>query len=400
MKNSYTAAGADYPKYGTILADMTIDMAVVAAIATTTSVVIAGTTSGLLLGSLTGALALFTQSSIASASLALHTSFALSGVTVSNAGVIGAAAGPVSAVLIGLAIGVIAAMQVFDHEASVNQLKSLQTSLTAVTNTPPDLKSFISDSTGLGLFKIQAVIASQTTGDVPSTKELPAHRDGIDAVFLSEAITQVPFTYRDWDQNIWTAHLWGGWIVQTCAKGPTSTKACSQTDSITADIRYRQPRQPAPVRLKHSTGLRRGLATTSSTPGECSGAATTNSHARPTPPRVRALNRTSRNVRPTSRPRSVTWTAMDLFRGPFWSSSRTPSSPPRRIFRSPPAYRPRHTVTATGNPKSNVLVADNGGTLTANTDFTITPAIGTPDFNTLRIAFNGNPDGPRRRTIR
>ncbi len=75
LKNSYTAAAADYPKYGTILADMTIDMAVVAAIATTASVVIAGTTSGLLVGSLTGALALFTQSGVASASLALQHQF-------------------------------------------------------------------------------------------------------------------------------------------------------------------------------------------------------------------------------------------------------------------------------------------------------------------------------------
>jgi hypothetical protein len=108
------------------------------------------------------------------------------------------------------------------------------------------LKSFVSDSTGLGLFKIQAVIASQTTGDVPSTKELPANRAGVDPVFFREAFFGEPFTYRDWDDNVWTAHAWGGWIVQTCQKGPTSKKACDQADSITADIRYRQPTPTSP----------------------------------------------------------------------------------------------------------------------------------------------------------
>ncbi len=55
------------------------------------------------------------------------------------------------------------------------------------------------------------------------------------------------------------------------------------------------------------------------------------------------------------------------------------------------------TITVISNPKSNLFVDDaDGGTLTSNPDFTIIPTIGTPEFNTLRIAFNGNPTAPNQ----
>ena len=52
------------------------------------------------------------------------------------------------------------------------------------------------------------------------------------------------------------------------------------------------------------------------------------------------------------------------------------------------------TISATGNPKPTVFVDENGGTLTSNSDFTITIGQGTPDFNTVRIEFNGNSNAP------
>ena len=151
---------------------MTIDTAVVAGIATTAGVVIAGTTSALLVSSQTeksGCVgALFTQSGV-TAALAIKKKRPAS-CTIQRCdcplqcGVIGAAAGPVSAVFFafGLAIGVIAAMQVFDHEASVNQLNALADVVDRGHQYAAGFeKLHPSDSTGLGLFKIQSGYCSR-----------------------------------------------------------------------------------------------------------------------------------------------------------------------------------------------------------------------------------------------
>ena len=105
---------------------------------------------------------------------------------------VGLATGPVVIILIAVAIGVVASVQVFEHQAALNQLSDLRTTLTSVTNTPTDLKSLASDSTGIGLFKINNTLLTQTLPDVPSTRPLPTHRDGIDPLFFEEVTDSVP----------------------------------------------------------------------------------------------------------------------------------------------------------------------------------------------------------------
>ncbi len=273
---------------------------------------------------------------------------------------VGLATGPVVIILIAVAIGVAASVQVFEHQAALNQLNDLRTTLTSVTNTPTDLKSLASDSTGIGLFKINNTLLTQTLPDVPSTRPLPAHRDGIDPLFFEEVYVQRPFSYRDWDENIWTAQTWGGWFVQTCHEGATGNKKCSQTDSITADLRYREP---TPIHVGETIiGELDGFAVRQQlrrTPEPSSGAATTSSHAKPTNRRARALSSISRNVRVTSIRYSVTRpaTGIDLF-SDLQMYSAVFSRPTHLWFSA--GAPSKQTITLNSTPyKSNVFVDEN-----------------------------------------
>jgi len=110
--------------------------------------------------------------------------------------------------------------------------------LDLVTRTPPDLSTFQSDSSGIGMYKLQSAMDAQTVPDVPSTELLPAHSDS-DLNFLIQKSTEtIPLVrgtlpYLDWNGAEWSAQTYGGWFVQTC-KGSN----CTQADSINANIRY------------------------------------------------------------------------------------------------------------------------------------------------------------------
>src|SRR5262249_38707548 len=47
----------------------------------------------------------------------------------------------------------------------------------------------------------------------------------------------------DWSNNIWSAQISGGWFVETCTKGTSSTGPCAksgspQSDSLAASLQY------------------------------------------------------------------------------------------------------------------------------------------------------------------
>jgi putative Ig domain-containing protein len=175
----------------------------------------------------------------------------ISGSTVDEIGIEASVGSPVLIVLMALAIGVTAGFQTFSNQDLVNQLNDLTNQTTAATNTPPDLASFVSDSTGLGLLKFQNTMiaatlranADGTLTDQPSTAPLPAHQSGTDLNFqpLSGPISDT-LSYEGWNAEIWSAKTWGGWFVQTCADGPKLdsqlTGKCAQTDSISADLNF------------------------------------------------------------------------------------------------------------------------------------------------------------------
>src|SRR6185295_12480511 len=96
---------------------------------------------------------------------------------VETTGAAGLIAAPVLIIVMAIAIGVAAGVQVFEHDAALNQLATLKTTLARV-KIEDDLKNLVTDPTGL--YKLQNIILARTLPDVPSTAPLPAHRDGVD----------------------------------------------------------------------------------------------------------------------------------------------------------------------------------------------------------------------------
>lgn len=145
-------------------------------------------------------------------------------------------AGPAAIILIAIAIGVTAGVQAFSSEQVISDLNNLQALLNQVSKAPPDLAAFHADTTGLGGYKVQMSLASQTLPEISSSVTLPDHRNS-DLNFAiqgggSYALSST-LSYEDWIGNIWSAQTWGGWLVQTC-----SGTNCAQPDSITGDLEY------------------------------------------------------------------------------------------------------------------------------------------------------------------
>jgi len=145
-------------------------------------------------------------------------------------------AGPAAIILIAIAIGVTAGVQAFSSEQVISDLNNLQAILNQVSKVPPDLAAFHADTTGLGNYKLQMSLASQTLPEISSTVPLPAHRNS-DLNFAIQgggsSTLSSTLSYEDWIGNIWSAQTWGGWLVQTC-----SGTNCAQTDSISGDLEY------------------------------------------------------------------------------------------------------------------------------------------------------------------
>jgi hypothetical protein len=161
---------------------------------------------------------------------------------VSSLGGVGAAvAGPVAIILITIAVGVMAGLQLktnSEHQADIANFANL---LAQAQNNLPDLAAMLADKSGLGTYKLEATLNSQTVPDIPSSTMLPAHRPGTDFSFeitgASGGTTTITdsLTYQDWDGNQAAAQTWGGWFLETCTSGNTS---CLVGDSINGDIRY------------------------------------------------------------------------------------------------------------------------------------------------------------------
>jgi hypothetical protein len=245
LKNSYLAPASTNPTFSELVAQTGADVGEVAGIATAASAVVAGIAVGAIAASASAALAAFDPAVISVlglpvSALASNTAaFVVSGASVDAFGGAAFAAGPAAIILIALTIGVVAAMEVYSNQQTIDDLNNLTNTLTQVTNTPPDLSSFISDASGLGMWKLQNTLLAQTLPDVPSTAALPAHQNGIDPAFsigpsAATAASSTTLSYQDWNGLDWSAQTSGGWFVQTCNSGAT----CKQADSFIASISY------------------------------------------------------------------------------------------------------------------------------------------------------------------
>ena len=276
LEKSYGAVSSGDSNYGVLLSETGLSYGTVFAIA--------GMASGLISAAIAG-------ESLAAGIIPVITVTADAGIAVGNAlqdfivtplltaeEFIPAAMAAVPVAIITMAIGISVGIEAFDYANTLSQLNSVDTTLTSLLTTPPDLGAMASDQSGQGWYKIQNTLltrtmtgvcqgnysdpnqpvsvpcAGSTPSGVPSTA-LPAHRVGIDYAFATpgNSATQESFSYRDWNDAHWTVQTWGGWLVQTCSPGTstknpdgsTSTGTCVQPDSITADFYYTDWSVPA-----------------------------------------------------------------------------------------------------------------------------------------------------------
>jgi hypothetical protein len=241
MRKSYGMAADTYPYFATIAATTAVNVEVVAGIA--------GAASALVLGSSAAAL---TQSLLADLQAFLEVTDAFGGggedefsaflVGDAGADVLGAAtyAGPAAIIVIAIIVGVTALMQAYDDQKALNDLNNLKNILAQVTNNPPDLVSFKNDPSGVGMYKLQTTLETQTLPEDARTSALPVHSAATDQNFAiqSGGATQVSSTlgYKDWAGNKWSAQTSGGWFVEGCTPAPGLS--CTQPDSISADLSY------------------------------------------------------------------------------------------------------------------------------------------------------------------
>lgn len=236
LKYSYGKAVLTYPYFPALITQTSVNVGETLGIASAASAVVVGGAAGALAASLSAALAAGTG---ATGIAATSAAFTLSGSTVAALGAGALVAGAVTIVLIAVAIGVAAGMQTFEQQQEIDDLNNLQNTLTQVTNTPPDLESFVTDPTGLGMYKLQATFDAQTVPDTPSTATLPAHQSSdlnfaIEKSGASSTTISTTLAYQDWNGIDWSAQTSGGWFVQNCNSGT----GCPQADSIIDSIHY------------------------------------------------------------------------------------------------------------------------------------------------------------------
>ena len=234
LKNSYGKTASTNPEFGLLVADTGINVGLAAGIGAGIGAALATATAiPIVISTVNGLLALAAIKAAAS-TVAVPAATTLSVLP----GALAAAAGPVAIVLIGVLIGVAAGIKVFTTEKTKENLNKLNASLKQVTDTPPDLSTFASDSSGVGIYKLEATLVAQTVPDVASSAALPVHSSG-DLNFAIQTSTQsqpqvfTTLSYLNWEGASWSAQTSGGWFVQTC----TGTN-CRQSDSISGDIRY------------------------------------------------------------------------------------------------------------------------------------------------------------------
>ena len=237
LLNSYGAAAANDPNFAAAVAGTSINLGEAIGIGAAVGVVLASVAGALIYASAVLSAAAWTIDGVtASGSILL----VVSGFTVTALAPAVLAAGPLAIILVAAAIAINAGLQAVSSQQTIDELDALQSDLTNAQNTPPSLESFVADSSGQGMYKLVNALVTQTLPEMASSATLPIHQS-TDPSFLIQPVSgasQVTptLTYQDWLGNHWSARTYGGWFVQTCTNGSSST--CAQTDSIMAAIQY------------------------------------------------------------------------------------------------------------------------------------------------------------------
>jgi len=221
FSRSYGAQALTESNFGNIVSYTGYNLGTIVGISFSTALISSLIAGSILYANLAEAGAAFIADG-ATSSAATINGFVISGSSVDSIGVGAGLAGPVAVIFTCVLIGVIAGMEEFSNQQAINELNGLSTTLTSVTNNPPDLTAMVTDSSGLGMYKLVATLDSQTSPDVPSASPLPQHQSGTDLSFTitpsggSTAVNDSAI-YQDWSGN--------SWFMQTSAVGSSRPAA-------------------------------------------------------------------------------------------------------------------------------------------------------------------------------
>ena len=242
LAHSYAAHAYTDPNYASVFADSAVDVGELWGIGLADAAVVSAAVAPVIAANLSAALAALADATTSLAGTEASAGFVISGGAVAANGIAASVAGPVTIIFVAVTIGVVAALELYNNQQQINELNGLSAILTQVTNTPPDLATLANDSTGLGMYKLQNSLFSQTSPDTPSSATLPTHQltDPSFAITPAGGATQYSETldYRDFNGNLNTARTWGGWFLGTCVPGPQSAALCQQFFGINGSLRF------------------------------------------------------------------------------------------------------------------------------------------------------------------
>lgn len=238
MRHSYGAWADTFPNFGQMVADTTASLGAQVGISLAGGALVGAAVAPAFYASFTAAAAAIGNGIVNSAN-----GFLMSVPSVEAIGLGASVAAPVLIVVMSVAIGILAGMEVFQNDKTISDTaQQIAAGLNAATNTQIDLNSMATDSSGTGVFKITMSFVGLTLPEITNSTQLPTHTPNVDQNFaitiqengLSEISDTLP--YNDWNGRAWSAKTSGGWFVQSCTS--QLTFICTQADSINADIRY------------------------------------------------------------------------------------------------------------------------------------------------------------------
>ncbi|HEY2017982.1 MAG TPA: hypothetical protein VGH38_30970, partial [Bryobacteraceae bacterium] len=376
LKKSYVSPADTFPYFGTLVAGTGVNVAEVAGIATTASDVLGAVAVAAGAGVyavFAAAVGAWIAAGAAFSGIAEGVGIVAGAISLGTGVIVGAVLLPVLSLLIGIA----AAVELFTNQQAIDTINTdLNTALTNATNSQPDLNAMSTDSSGGGYYKLQLTLDSQTVPEVASTAALPAHRPGTDLSFAIQSTISSTLTYKDWSGNTRSAQTWGGWFVQTCVNGSSST--CDQADSIIASIHYLDASGAKWTGSRMGNSFVSIKASSSSTDKACP--ADTLTLLTPNPDPTKCSSYVSSSIQLQDGNGNPVQVSFSLLTPPAFTSpsplSFAPGIPSTQI------------ITAVGNPAPSICLTSS----TLPADFTLNG--GSTCGTSFPVVFNGNLGAP------
>ncbi len=297
-----------------------------------------------------------------------------------------AAGGPAAIVIVCAVAAGVDAYMVFQNQNELDAINKLNDQLANVKNNPPDLNAFATDTSGLGMTKLEETLVAQTLPDVPSTAALPAHNPG-DPVFLITPNGGNPATLNtigidDWEGHHWTLATSGGWFDKTCGDGQN----CKQTDAFSASVQYVDWSGGDRIASRFGSNFVISKASPASTDKPCP--ADPKTGVTPATDFSKCSNYVSNQVQYTYGGNQYT---MELTNAPGFSSTTT-------IYFTSTGQRQNATVTGVGIPAPAISLA-SGSSLPAGVYFQGSDVLGNGNGQFTFLGFGSGTPGTYQVTL-